>query len=155
MAYVNSNQKDPRITPRLVVRYTLLQIPSLALIVLILILVEQWITISALLFWGIIFCWAVLDVVLFPFVWRAYDWGRTATLNPMIGRRGTARDRLAPAGYVMVHGELWRAESESLHDVIEAGTPVRVKGVHGLTLIIEPESSSPDGATPQEEFLNT
>jgi membrane-bound serine protease (ClpP class) len=49
----------------------------------------------------------------------------------MIGAVGTARDRLAPAGTVLVHGEYWTAETE---DPIEAGTPVEVVAVEGLRL---------------------
>jgi membrane-bound serine protease (ClpP class) len=49
----------------------------------------------------------------------------------MIGAVGTARDRLAPAGTVLVHGEYWTAETE---DPIEPGTPVEVVAVEGLRL---------------------
>jgi membrane-bound serine protease (ClpP class) len=52
-------------------------------------------------------------------------------VDGMIGAVGTARDRLAPDGTVLVHGEYWRAETD---DAIEAGTPVEVTGVDGLTL---------------------
>jgi membrane-bound serine protease (ClpP class) len=49
----------------------------------------------------------------------------------MIGAVGTARERLAPAGSVLVNGEYWSAETD---DAIEAGTPVEVTGVDGLRL---------------------
>ena len=49
----------------------------------------------------------------------------------MIGIVGTARDRLAPAGTVMVHGEYWTAETD---ETIEPGTPVEVLAVDGLRL---------------------
>ncbi len=49
----------------------------------------------------------------------------------MIGAVGTARDRLAPAGTVLVHGEYWTAETDG---TIDAGTPVEVTGVDGLRL---------------------
>ena len=49
----------------------------------------------------------------------------------MIGAVGTARERLAPAGTVLVHGEYWSAETD---EAIEAGTPVEVTGVDGLRL---------------------
>ena len=55
----------------------------------------------------------------------------------MVGIVGRARDTLEPGahGYVDVHGELWRA---SAREPVPAGGPVRVVGVNGLTLIVEP-----------------
>ena len=49
----------------------------------------------------------------------------------MIGAVGTARDRLAPAGTVLIQGEYWTAETD---EAIEAGAPVEVTGVEGLRL---------------------
>jgi membrane-bound serine protease (ClpP class) len=49
----------------------------------------------------------------------------------MIGAVGMARDRLAPEGTVLVHGEYWTAETD---EAIDAGTPVEVTGVEGLRL---------------------
>jgi membrane-bound serine protease (ClpP class) len=53
----------------------------------------------------------------------------------MIGAVGTARDRLAPAGTVVVHGEYWTAESD---EAVEPGAPVEVTGVEGLRLRVRP-----------------
>jgi membrane-bound serine protease (ClpP class) len=49
----------------------------------------------------------------------------------MVGERGVAQGRLAPAGTVLVRGEYWTAESA---DVVEQGDPVEVTGVQGLRL---------------------
>jgi membrane-bound serine protease (ClpP class) len=49
----------------------------------------------------------------------------------MIGAIGMARDRLAPQGTVLVHGEYWTAETEQ---TIDPGTPVEVTGIDGLRL---------------------
>jgi membrane-bound serine protease (ClpP class) len=49
----------------------------------------------------------------------------------MIGAVGMARDRLAPKGTVLVHGEYWTAETDG---TIDPGTPVEVTGVEGLRL---------------------
>jgi membrane-bound serine protease (ClpP class) len=56
----------------------------------------------------------------------------------MVGLVGRSRDPIDPsaAGYVDIRGEMWRATSGS---AIAAGNPVRVVGVSGLTLIVEPE----------------
>lgn len=142
MAERQPREKDARITPRLVVRYTLLQIPTLVLLVLILLLLRQWIEISSWIFWGLIVLKIAADVVLFPFLWKAYDWDRKAMNHPMIGLTGKARDHLDPEGYVLVRGELWRAEVKDKSEPVEAGAAVRVREVRGLTLIVEPERKS-------------
>jgi membrane-bound serine protease (ClpP class) len=49
----------------------------------------------------------------------------------MIGAVGTARERLAPSGTVVVHGEYWTADAD---ETIESGAPVEVTGVEGLRL---------------------
>ena len=94
---------------RLVLRYTLLQIPGLALLVLILIVIQQWVELPAWFTWGLVITWVVKDVVLFPLVWQAYDWDHAGDANSMIGRRGVVQERLSPSGSVRVHGELWQA----------------------------------------------
>jgi membrane-bound serine protease (ClpP class) len=55
----------------------------------------------------------------------------------MIGERGIAKERLAPAGYVQVHGELWRAEKIDDGPAIEMGQPVKIVKMEGLTLFVE------------------
>ncbi len=50
----------------------------------------------------------------------------------MIGETGIAREPLAPTGQVLLHGELWTAVAEG--GSVDAGAPVRVVGVQGLTL---------------------
>jgi membrane-bound serine protease (ClpP class) len=53
----------------------------------------------------------------------------------MIGARGTARDRLAPVGTVVVHGEYWTAEAD---EAVEPGASIEVTGVDGLRLRVRP-----------------
>ena len=125
---------------RAVFKYALLQLPGVALIVLLLIMVRRWVDIPAWSFWGIIALWVAKDVVLFPFVWRAYEWGRPEDANPMIGTRGIAKDDLSPSGHVTVRGELWHAEVMGGAQPIDKGEVVRVRGVRGLTLIVEHEN---------------
>ena len=99
-------------------RYILLNIPGLAAVILILIIIQHWVVLPVWLFWGVIGFWIVKDALLLPFVWRAYDWERPGRSRSMIGERGIAKERLAPAGYVQIYGELWRAE------IIDDGPPV-------------------------------
>jgi membrane protein implicated in regulation of membrane protease activity len=129
----------PRKIPRPVyLRYVLLNIPELAAVVLILIIIEHWAVLPIWLFWSIIGFWIVKDALLFPFVWRAYDWNRTESTGSMIGAQGVARERLAPSGYVRIHGELWRAERLGEGPPIEAGQIVRVEKMEGLTVFVIP-----------------
>jgi membrane protein implicated in regulation of membrane protease activity len=101
-----------------------------------LIVIQIWVVIPVWLLWSIIGFWIVKDVVLFPFIWRAYDWDRPGRSRSMVGKRGIAKEKLAPSGYIQIHGELWRAERLGEGPPIEEGQPVRVKKMEGLTLFI-------------------
>ena len=125
---------------RVVVRYGLLQLPGLALLVLFLVLARRWFDIPSWVVWGFLALWVVKDVILFPFVWRAYDRDQPRDKNPLLGAHGIARDRLAPSGYILVHGELWQAEVTEGSPPIEKGKGVLVRGTRGLTLIVESDS---------------
>ena len=118
-------------------RYILLNIPGLAAVILILILIQNWVVVAEWLFWSIIGFWIVLDVVLFPFTWRAYDWDRSGQSRSMVGEHGIAKERLAPSGYVQVHGELWRAELIDDGLPAEKGQVVKIVKMDGLTLYVE------------------
>ncbi len=55
----------------------------------------------------------------------------------LVGAVGVAQQALAPQGQILVHGEIWQAESAS---AVAAGEQVRVRSVRGLTLLVEPLS---------------
>jgi membrane-bound serine protease (ClpP class) len=63
------------------------------------------------------------------------------TQRGLVGLVGEARGRLAPDGPVFVKGALWRGRTDG--DPIEAGTPIRVRGVDGLILRVAPELARP------------
>jgi membrane protein implicated in regulation of membrane protease activity len=119
-------------------RYTLLNIPGLVAVILILIIIQHWVVLPMWLFWCTICFWIVKDVLLFPFVWRAYDWERPGRSRSMIGERAIARERMAPQGYVQIHGELWRAVKIDNGPPIEMGQSVKIVKMDGLTLFVEP-----------------
>ena len=52
----------------------------------------------------------------------------------LVGAMGVAQQPIAPHGQILVHGELWQAESKG---PIQTGDPVRVCAVNGLTLLVE------------------
>ena len=56
----------------------------------------------------------------------------------MVGAQGIAKERLAPSGYVQVRGELWKAELMESSPPLEKGERVRVEGVRGLRLVVQP-----------------
>jgi membrane-bound ClpP family serine protease len=55
-------------------------------------------------------------------------------VETMVGRTAVAVSALAPAGQVKVDGEIWGARSDSS---ISSGSQVLVRGVDGLTLLVE------------------
>jgi membrane-bound serine protease (ClpP class) len=65
------------------------------------------------------------------------------TQRGLVGLVGEARGRLAPDGPVFVKGALWRGRTDG--EPIEAGTPIRVRGVDGLILQVAPEVPGPLG----------
>jgi membrane protein implicated in regulation of membrane protease activity len=122
---------------RIIVRYALFQIPSLALLIFILILARRWVNLPEWFFWGAIAVWLAKDAMLFPFVWRAYDRDRLRELQSLVGIEGIVEERLAPTGYIRVHGELWQAEVVRAGLSIERGEPVTIRGIKGLRLQVE------------------
>ena len=67
------------------------------------------------------------------------------TQRGLVGLVGEARSRLAPDGPVFVKGALWRGRTDG--EPIEAGTPIRVRGVDGLILRVAPEEAGPAEGT--------
>ncbi len=63
----------------------------------------------------------------------------------LVGLSGTAQTLIAPTGIAYAGGESWSARSRSVE--IGPGTPVRVIGVEGLELIVEPAPAGDGGAT--------
>lgn len=122
-------------------RYTLFQLPELVLLIVVLVFARwwldwQWSTVAI-----IVAAWIAKDALLFPLLWRAYDTDPRAALNTLVGRRGTARDRLSPRGYVDIHGELWEAEVLG-GKTVEPGGRVHVREMRGLTLLVERDDTA-------------
>ena len=130
---------EKRWSSRVIVRYALIQLPGLAVLVLVMFMLQWWVNIPMWLLWTIVLLSVVKDVILFPIVWRAYDKDSANHANSLTGLLGTSAERLSPAGHIRVRGELWRVEVVNADLPINKGTPVRVIGSRGLTLIVEPE----------------
>ena len=128
---------------KVIIRYSLLQLPAVALVVVLLYLVRRWVDISLWLHWGIIIGWITKDIILFPFVWRAYDWDHESDGNPMLGLQGVALETIDPSGYVLVRGERWYAEIRGKAP-IEKGQKIEIRGMKGLTVFIHPVETGSD-----------
>jgi membrane-bound ClpP family serine protease len=122
---------------KVIVRYALLQLPGLAAAVGILFLVRHWMDFPDYFAWIAIGLWIAKDVVLFPFVWHAYDWDNPRHTRPMIGKRGQVREKLNPSGYVQVEGELWQAQIADSSEPVAEGEWVEVVDMDGLLLIVK------------------
>jgi membrane protein implicated in regulation of membrane protease activity len=121
---------------RAVLRYVLLQIPGAALLCALLIYFKGWLGLGWVMMGGILFLWVAKDVILFPFVWKAYE-PRPGQGDSLIGETAVAQDSLSPSGYVRVRGELWRARLAEPSASVEKGESVLVSGREGLTLSVE------------------
>jgi membrane-bound serine protease (ClpP class) len=76
---------------------------------------------------------------------------RAAPTQPMlalVGVAGTAETPIAPTGIAQAQGESWSARVRQ--GVIRPGEALKVVGVEGLELIVEPAGGRPDSA-PEEE----
>ena len=122
-------------------RYLLLMIPGVVILVLVLMIVENWVAMPAWLFWSVIFLWLAKEIIIFPFVWHAHDPNRPGLSRTMIGARGTVKERLDPAGYIQVAGELWKAEHLDIAQPVEKEERVRVVKMEGLKLFVVPDRS--------------
>jgi membrane-bound serine protease (ClpP class) len=89
--------------------------------------------------WGVIIPTVVVTALFFLFVIGAglrAQRGRAITgVEGIIGETGVALDNLYPAGSVLVHGEIWRAEALTAN--IEKGQKIRVTGIDNLKLRVE------------------
>jgi membrane protein implicated in regulation of membrane protease activity len=122
---------------KVVLRYALLQIPFTALVVVILILLRKWIDLPIWLICTLVALLVIKDIALYPFVWRAYDPESPALTNQMEGAQGIAIEDLHPTGYVEIGAERWQAEVTGDDPSIRRGQRVRVRGIRGLTLLVQ------------------
>jgi membrane protein implicated in regulation of membrane protease activity len=122
---------------RIVLRYALYQIPDMTIFVLILFMLRQWVDLSLWLYIGFVSLWMVKYLLVFTFVWPAYDRPRPGDVKSLIGTEGIAEERLDPSGYIRVHGELWRAEVIGKTIPIEKGQTVLIERACGLTLLVK------------------
>lgn len=78
---------------------------------------------------------ALITTFLFSIALRARRNKVVTGMEGMIGETGVAVGELNPGGTVLIHGEYWNARASG-H--VTASEPVRITGVDGLTLRVEP-----------------
>jgi membrane-bound serine protease (ClpP class) len=77
----------------------------------------------------------IIAIFLMSLVMRARKTRVATGVEAMVGEIGVARTALGPDGKVFVHGELWNARAQT---AIAEGSRVRVRGVEGLRVNVEP-----------------
>jgi len=123
---------------RPLLRYALLQLPDVALAVLVLWALWAWWELDARLAAALLALWVVKDALMYRFVRRALSGGPARVgAGALLGAEGIAETELAPRGWVRVRGEKWQAESRSGAPV-RAGAVIRVCAVSGLVLQVDP-----------------
>lgn len=122
-------------------KYIALQVPAAALAGLVLWLLWGYEILPAWMAWILFFLWLGKDVLLFFYLWPAYEPGGDAGVFSPVGLSGIAMGE-GQKGYirVRVRGETWRAKPEAVRrEPISSGQSVRIVDRQGLLLIVRPE----------------
>jgi membrane-bound serine protease (ClpP class) len=101
--------------------------------------VSPWI-IGVVVVVGIVYAWVLVRALM---QMRASGGVANKPLTALVGGAAMAQTVIAPTGIAYAGGEAWSARSASAD--IRPGTPLRVVGVEGLELIVEPAPG--DGTT--------
>jgi membrane protein implicated in regulation of membrane protease activity len=80
----------------------------------------------------------VKDLVMFPFVRKAYEPGPAHGATELLGAQVRVENELAPEGYVRAGPERWRARLASGEGRLAPGEAARVRAIDSLTLVVEP-----------------
>ncbi len=99
---------------------------------------HEWLGLDTRVAVGAVLLWIVKDIVMFPWVRKAYEPGDGRHSREVRGTVATTCEELDPTGYVRVGSELWRAECTLADAPIAAGQRVRVLDARGLTLRVAP-----------------
>ncbi len=90
---------------------------------------------------GVVYIWVLVRALL---QMRRSGGLANKPVAALVGGTGTAQTLIAPTGIAYAGGESWSARSRE--GEIGPGTPVRVVGVEGLELIVEPAPAGDGGA---------
>lgn len=118
-------------------RYLILQVPGWVLTAAVLFALWEWAGLRFAIAAGLFSLWVAKDLLLYPLLRSAYESDGRTGAEQLVGEHGVARGELAPQGFVLVRGELWRAEARRGSAAIPAGKAVRVVAARRLTLVVE------------------
>lgn len=100
---------------------------------------------------GAVAALGAISVTILSFAIRAQRSPITTGVEGLIGQTATVLVPLAPAGRVRLRGENWAARLASGDGAVRAGEAVRITGIEGITLAVEPISPAlPTSQSPQE-----
>jgi membrane protein implicated in regulation of membrane protease activity len=117
-------------------RYLVFQVPGWVIVGMALLAAIRWWQLAEPVAGLLFVLFVTKDLVLFPFVRKAYEPNSGGEVRVLVGCDAVARDALTPSGYVRVGSELWRAELRE-GGMAPAGSGLRVVEVRGLTLIVD------------------
>ncbi len=123
-------------TSRIVVRYSLLQLPALFLLVIGLFIASGFIDLPYWVFLILLVSWITKDIVLFPFVWQAYDTRDRNKFAQLVGKNGVIVVTPDPIGTVLINGEFWQAKLKNPVIKLSKGTAVQVVNCQNLILTV-------------------
>jgi membrane-bound serine protease (ClpP class) len=108
--------------------------------------VSPWLVVAVVAI-GIVYAWVLVRALM----QMRRDGGiANPPVAALVGVAGTAETLIAPTGIAYAGGESWSARTRTLD--IHAGTPLRVVGVEGLELIVEPAAGDdPPPESPSTE----
>ena len=121
---------------RVILRYTLFQIPEILLLMLVLYGLHRWFSVPLVILGAVLMVWIIKDIILFFFIWRVYEIPKSIKDPRLEGAVGVTIEVLDPQGYVEINGELWKAESVN-NQPIRAKETVVVVDHKGLLLIVQ------------------
>jgi membrane-bound serine protease (ClpP class) len=102
--------------------------------------VSPWI-VAVIVVVGIAYAWVIVRALM---QMRRQGGVANRPVAALVGGSATAQTLIAPTGIAYAGGESWSARSQDVE--IGPGTPLRVVGVDGLELIVEPAPAGDGGA---------
>lgn len=115
-------------------RYLVLQAPGWILAAVFAAVLIEYFSLPGWVAGGLLALIILKDFVLYPFLRSAYEDSKPSGAQALIGSIGTARETLAPEGYVEVRGELWLARVHPEDAPIQEGGKIRVVAAGGVEL---------------------
>ena len=119
-------------------RYLMFQATGWGLAALALGLFVHWDWISLWVAGGLLLLLLLKDLVLFPYVRKAYEPSASHGGESLLGAVARVEGSLTPEGWIRVGAERWRARVKGGARDLQTGEYVEVREIDSLVLIVEP-----------------